>query len=580
MPGNKTIEVTDCLYPLNGSWQGASRALAAIVCLVLAILSVSMPAAAERASSRDDRSGRVADPDLPWSSTVQEAQHALADLGLYRGPIDGRMTPEFERALRAYEARYGIVGDAAGLPDLLGPVKRSGQAAAIQETLERARREQIERASTVLLRDAATRDLMQAPPDDHADPARRAGTCFETPTAQCLLAEAIETAKGIGRDDYRNWAFRDILRTQTALGEEAGARESIRRLTDPRLKIVALREMVEELARQDRLADAANLAQTIPDPRNKAAALAVLATRSAALGNRRQATEGARAAVQTAAEIDDIGLRTDIVVAMAQEFADSGFADVGRDALFDLRTALQSEPSGAPREAATGVLARAYAEQGAAAEAKALMAELADTETRRAASRGPAAGLSNPRMPADVADARYRVIVLAETARARGALGDSDARDAALARALAIAEGIDGPFARDYGLGRVLLVQAAAGDAAAALRTADRIDDAALRSRALWSASESLRHAGQTEGAVLLEQASAKAAEEATSAFDRIAIACEQAVALARMGRIDTARILIRQALTMLDPIRIDWWRARALAVIAQAVQVADLAQR
>ncbi|MGE4219762.1 MAG: peptidoglycan-binding protein [Alphaproteobacteria bacterium] len=564
---------------LTKLFRPASFALASVICAALLFLSALSPAAADRTSIRGDAVGQPHDPDLPWSGTIQNAQRALRELGLYDGPVDGRLTPRFERALREYEAQYGIVGDAAGLPELLEPVKRSGQAAAIQETLERARREQIDRASTVLLQGDATRDLMQTVPENRADPTRRPDDCFVTPTAQCLLAEAIETAKSIGRDDYRNWAFRDILRTQTALGEDIGARESIRRLTDPRLKLVALREMVEELARQDRLDDAASLAETIPDPRNKAAALAVLAARYAEAKDSQRAPAQARRAVEIAAQIADMGLRVDIVTSMARALSENGLSDIGREALREARAALDGEPAGSAREAAVSVLARAFAELGAEDEASALIVELAAAEARRGAPPR-ASDPQRQRVSTDSADARYRVIALAETARARGAMHDFDARDAALARALAVAAAIEGPFARDYGYGRILLVQAAEGDAAAALRTAERIDDAALRSRALWSAAETLRQGGRVEGAALLERASARSAEDATSAFDRIAIACEQAIAVARMGKTDAARTLIRQALDMLPPIRIDWWRARALAVIAQAVQVADAAQR
>lgn len=555
------------------------KLLSAAAILAASMLTAVMPVAAERAApSRGDLgAGQARDPDLPWSGTVQEAQRALAELGLYRGPIDGRLTPAFERALRDYESRYGISGEITGMAALLAPVQRSGHADAIQETLERARREQIEHATTVLLRDAATRDLMQAVPDERADPTRRPEACLDAPTAQCLLAEAVETAKSIGRDDYRNWAFRDILRAQAALGEDADARESIRRLTDPRLKIVALREMVEELARQGRLDDARDLAWTIPDPRNRASALAAIASRHAATGDREAARDGARQVQQTAAEVGEIGLRIDILAALAQGLAEGGAGEAGREVLREVRDTLLSTPAGAERDAAAGVLARALAELGADADAASLVAQLEGSEARRTVDRRGAAP-AGPIRTLDVAESRYRVIALAETARAQAALGNPNARDAALERALAVAETIDSPFARDYGFGRILLVQAADGDVAAALRTAERIDDSALRSRALWSGADTLRRNSQVDGATLLERASARAAEGATSAFDRIAIASEHAMAFARMGRTDAARILIRQALDMLPPIRIDWWRARALATIAQAVWVADSA--
>ena len=106
------------------------------------------------------------------------------------------------------------------------------------------------------------------------------------------------------------------------------------------------------------------------------------------------------------------------------------------------------------------------------------------------------------------------------------------------------------------------------------------IERDALRSRALWSGAAALRRAGRGDGAALLERASAVAAEEATSAFDRIAIACEKAAFLAGDGRTDAARTMIRQSLDTLSAIRIDWWRARALATIALAVEATETAPR
>jgi len=555
-----------------------------IVATLVAFVGMSaVPIPALAAAERAERPGTLADrrpdPDLPWSGTIADAQRILADLGIYAGPSDGRLSPAFERALRTYEARYGAVGGVVGLRELLQPDPNTSQATAIRETLDKARKEQVDRATGFLLRNSATRDLMDRLPDDRADPTREAALCFDAPTARCLLAEAIETAKGVARDDYRNWAFRDILRTQTALGQLDDARESIRRLSDPRLKIVALREMAEELAQQDMLTDAIHLARTIPDPRNKAAALATIAVRHAMKGDRARSADLAQQTMETASHIDDIGLRVDTVTAMAQDLAENGVAEIARDLLSELRAILTTIPPGAARDAATGVLARAMAEQGANAEAAVLMAGLADAEISRALPEVAPARKGLP-APVDSSDSRYRVIVLAETARAKGALGDSAARHAALERALAVAEAIGSPFARDYGFGRILLVQAADGDAAAALRTAERIGDAALRSRALWSAAQILRRKAPVDVAASLERASAQAAEEAPSAFDRIAIACEQAIAFTNAGRHDAARILIRQSLATLDPIRIDWWRARALAVIAQAMQAVDSAHR
>ena len=125
-----------------------------------------------------------------------------------------------------------------------------GHAATLKQRLARARDEQIEKARNALEGNAATRDLLvrentaiAALPTDESE------ACLRAPGIECLLRGATAAVATITRDDYRDWALRDLVRAQASAGRMDAARISIKRLSDLRLVLVSLREAATALAK-------------------------------------------------------------------------------------------------------------------------------------------------------------------------------------------------------------------------------------------------------------------------------------------------------------------------------------------
>ena len=102
-----------------------------------------------------------------------------------------------------------------------------GRAATLKKRLARARDQQVEKARNALEGSAATRDLLQsdnpllaAVPHDGID------CCVRAPEIACLLESAIGAVSKIAREDYRDWALRDIVQALTAAGQLEEARQT------------------------------------------------------------------------------------------------------------------------------------------------------------------------------------------------------------------------------------------------------------------------------------------------------------------------------------------------------------------
>ena len=186
-----------------------------------------------------------------WSPLIEQVQHLLIEFDLFAGPAAGRITPETQQAIRAYQTQSGLPVDGTANEALLRHMETVGRAATLKRRLARARDEQVERARSALQGSAATRDLLLSEkPVLAALPPEGAEACFRNPDVDCLLKGATAAIRDIGREDYRDWALRDVIRAQAAAGRMAAARASIKQLSDLRLVLVSLREAAASLSRE------------------------------------------------------------------------------------------------------------------------------------------------------------------------------------------------------------------------------------------------------------------------------------------------------------------------------------------
>ena len=161
---------------------------------------------------------------LSASPNVLRAQKALSKLGLYLGPEDGHLDQATRAAIRIYQRATGIDITGRITLDMIGKLEYAVGVRKLMRQLEEARSKSITDARSKLLSHPATRDLIKSgKSDDVADPTRDATQCFDLPATMCLLSEALESAKAIGKAELRDWALGEILiaEARAGLGERA-----------------------------------------------------------------------------------------------------------------------------------------------------------------------------------------------------------------------------------------------------------------------------------------------------------------------------------------------------------------------
>ena len=85
-----------------------------------------------------------------WSPLVQKIQQFLIEFDLLAGPANGRMTPETQQAIRAYQEQSDRPVTGGADEDLLRHMETVGRAATLKKRLARARDQQVEKARNAL----------------------------------------------------------------------------------------------------------------------------------------------------------------------------------------------------------------------------------------------------------------------------------------------------------------------------------------------------------------------------------------------------------------------------------------------
>jgi peptidoglycan hydrolase-like protein with peptidoglycan-binding domain len=252
--------------------------IAAGLAAAIALADGAGPAEAARPEPQPTFLGITADPGAARpSELLLRIQRLLGAIGLYDGRADGRMDPETEAAIRKYQQMIGVPETGQPSKALAERLDTGDRVNELLGKLEKTRVEHVRAARDALLASPATRDLVVDEFAERSDPTRDVAPCLARPTPQCLLAEAVESSKGVADKEMRDWSLGEILAVQARGGFAQGARDTARRIRDPRLIIVALRDIAEAQAQGGFAAEAMAAAEAIPDAAKQAEAFAAIA---------------------------------------------------------------------------------------------------------------------------------------------------------------------------------------------------------------------------------------------------------------------------------------------------------------
>jgi len=530
---------------------------------------------------------------------VLEVQKALSEMGFYLGSIDGHLNPETRAAIRVYQQGAGLKVDGKVTRRLWNLLMNSAEVHNLLKRLERVRKSDRDKARQALLAHPATRDLIKDTSGEKADPTRDATACFADPTVRCLLDAALENVKAVFKPELRDWALGEILVAQSRAGLNQAAMETAARMKDPRLIMVALRDIAEGQATSGNAAGARDAAGIIPDITKRAEAFAAIAE----IQTRRHDFDDARLSIdllsasldQLESEPKRISLETRIAVMLAKAGDSAGAADRLAKAEVRARTRTTGEEKGiALRYVAAALAETEHPDQAlnvlndieASSERTSV---LISTATAQARAGDAAAALAT----ADTIEAvRYRAVVLGKIALSQANTKNFSAADTTLETALAAVDKITLPYARSYAISRIALSMSKLGTLipadtetpsstkdqtkwsrfAKAAGIAEGIDDNRLRAHTLWAISADQRRGGDVEGAESTEQLASKASDDIKSRLTRVWMFAELAGNHARAGEPQISWKAFRRGLDIASKIENSWGRSRALAKLAQTL--------
>ena len=524
---------------------------------------------------------------------VRRAQKALYDAGLYKGEINGIKDFITEDAVRAFQSQNGVKPDGSITSDLVGRIETASQVSALLGRLERVRRESSDAALKALLSRPETRDLVGAPEREAADPTRDAGPCFRAPTVECLLGEAAESSKAIHSEDQRDWALGELLAAQAKAGLAAEARQTLRRLKDPRMVMTSLRDIAEAQAAAGRPDEAMAAAEIIPESLKKAEAYTALVEIAA---RRRHADDALATAQALDRELENVEAPLRRIGLHAR--AAAALAKVGRHGEADahLDKARRLATDGAPAEeqgVALRTIASALAEMGRPSDALALLERVTRDEDRMpvlvaAATAQAAAGDADEALvtAATIDEGRYRAVVLARVAVAQLRAGADDAARSSLALAQKNVAEIKFPFARDYALSRIAgalsdiaRAEWGAANPDSARRSFDeaseaalRITDKKLRAYTLWTLADDRRRLGDANGTRETEIRAEKATADIESRLSQVWMMSDLAAARMEAGESGPARAAFDRGLKTAEGVQNAWSRTRLLSRLAASL--------
>lgn len=530
------------------------------------LLAGTLTGAPAQAALNEIDPGRTQDQST-IENLVREIQGELLRMGLYDGPVDGVLGPLTRHAISQIQEANDWPIDGEPSHQILDYLhQQQGKAQALLDHIAVTRVDQINDARETLVANDITSDLLDPVIGGvFLDTGARAA-CTEQPTTACLLDHAIAAAREMNDVEQRSFAYLRIAEVQVRLGQVDAARETMRRIRDPRYILNGLDVLAIGLSNQGRYGEALALIDVVPIPRVKLAGLDAIARTAYAAGNAKIVDEAVARARVAALSDDSDAANAWRLVDLARLFDAIARQE---EALEVLDEAARLDATIADDETRDRIVpeivqlwlvldrfeaARALTETAVTPRHKALaqlalVRHLVDHDEYHEAHEIAAA----------IDHAEYRSLALAASA---GDLDDATAQ-AILAEALDAAREIPFKRRRDEALAVIAQGQAAAGDPNGALETSGLIGDTSLRARTLFAM------AGDN---MWLTAAAQRAMDAVDQSYLRSLLEIHLAVELANDGDPAAASQTLDDAITNAFAVQSDAYRALALAESAEAV--------
>ena len=532
--------------------------------------------------SIDQLQGRRADP------LILRTQKALTEAGIYKGPLDGVMDVELRSAIRVYQKRNGLHVNGIVSEELAVHLETASKVDVLLNRLDVVRKERIAAAREALLSNPETKHLVSKAVDEVADPTRNPEPCFRKPTAHCLLVEASESAKAIHKTDRRDWALGELLAAQAKAGFTQEAMATVRRIHDPRLIMVALRNIAESLAAAGRAEEALAATEIIPDILKKADALVAIATIEIGRKDDVGARKAALRLIQIIKEVEDPIRRIAYYTKSATVLVRSGDAKGARAPMRRAEDLLRSGVKRGQRGTALRHLAAARAEMGQPEEALRVLKDVSGAADRTPVLVAAAIAHADAGQPEkalaiteDIESDRYRAVVLSYIGIAQVKAGNGAGARASVAKASLAAETIKFPYARAFALSRIAAAFAEIAKATNAqvfedaVKTAQQIKDDQLRAHVLWTLWAERNRMGDEAGARRTEALAHESSAAIKSPLSRVWMFGDISSNHVVAGEPNHAWTAFLNALDVAQEVDNAWARARALSKLASTL--ADL---
>jgi tetratricopeptide (TPR) repeat protein len=246
---------------------------------------------------------------------------------------------------------------------------------------------------------------------------------------------------------------------------------------------------------------------------------------------------------------------------------------------------LQRQLGELERGAALRHVASAMAELGQPTRALEIIGEITGLYDRTAVQMSAAMALAEKGDAAEalktakvIESQRYQAVILGRIAVIQARAGDLAAADETIDEALDSTEQIKMSYAKSYAIGQLaqalveIGVETGRDALAEAVKTAMEIENDRLRAYTLWTAAAAQRRKGFAAAARKTEALATEATEEIVSSLSQVWLYGDLASENAEAGQKAMAMAAFRKGIAIAESIHNAWGRARALAKLATAL--------
>jgi hypothetical protein len=522
-----------------------------------------------------------------FNVTVERVQRALKDVGYYNGSVDGRFNQDTERAILEYQSGQGLPLNPIASKELVKHILANKKIQSLLKQLQTQRLNNMEEAREALLTEPKIRNLVFGPIENATQTKNQRSTamCFLNPTIKCLLDGAFTSAIAIFKNERRDWVLSEIFVIQADAGLSTDASKTIRQIVDPRLILLALRDIAMAKASAGRSSEALSAATIIPDNQKRLEALASIASIQVDQGNMDGATTTSLMLLSGLGQIDaplkQVSLASRAVIILAK----AGKTALAEKELAKIKVTVNAGMPSEQRSPALRHIARILAETGKPEQALAILKDVPDVSEHTSilvsaatvfAEMGYAqqAVVTAKRIEAF----RYRAIVLSQIAIAQAKSGDAAGGSKTLKLALIAAKKTTPPFAQAYAYEQICLALikvwhfGGPDNFDLAVQTAGLISDNKLLAHTLWSLTTERLINGDNKSAAKLEKMAEQATRQIKSPFTRVWLFSEIAIEHFLAKRLELAWSNFKRALTIAESLDSAWGRSRALVRLASVL--------